>query len=313
MEQRHRVLVVQPREGRLHVLELRGVALEDLQLLLALLERLRDDVADEPLGERDRVVEVREGDLRLHHPELGEVAPRLRLLRAEGRAEAVDLAVRGGGRLVVELAALREVGRALVEVRHAEERRRALAGRRREDRRVDQDVALVVEVVAHRLHHRVADARDRVLARRAQPQVAVLHQERRAVVLRRDRVVVDALQHGGRRHVQLVAAGRARVLPHVPGELDRGLLPRLLERVPRLGRDRLLRDDGLRVARAVADDQELQLAARALVVDPAADEDLLAGVVPELLDAHRLHVGCLRQASSGTCRRSVRQSRSSSG
>ena len=281
-----------------------------LQVLLALLEGLRDHVADEPLGERHRVVEVREGDLGLHHPELGEVPPGLRLLRAERRPEAVDLAVRGGGRLVVELPALREVRRALVEVRHPEEGRRALAGRRGEDRRVGQDVALVVEVVAHGLDHRVADAGDRVLARRAQPQVAVLHEKRRPVVLRRDRVVVDALQHGGRGHVHLVPAGRALVLPHVAGELDRGLLPRLVERLPGLGRDRLLRDDGLREARPVADDQELQLPARALVVDPAADEHFLPRVAPELLDAHRLHgdlvsVSRAPERAGGACARAA--------
>ena len=73
---------------------------------------------------------------------------------------------------------------------HAEERGRALAGGGREDRRVDEREALVVEVVAHGLHHRVADADDRVLALRAQPQVAVLHQERGAVLLGRDREVV---------------------------------------------------------------------------------------------------------------------------
>ena len=51
-----------------------------------------------------------EGDLGLDHPELGEVAARLRLLRAEGRAEAVDLAQRERGGFDVELAGLREVG-----------------------------------------------------------------------------------------------------------------------------------------------------------------------------------------------------------
>src|SRR5947199_289524 len=79
------------------------------------LQHPRDHRADEVLGQDDRVLEVREGHLGLHHPELGQVAPRLGALGAEGRPEAIDLAVGGGGGLVVELAALREVGGALVE------------------------------------------------------------------------------------------------------------------------------------------------------------------------------------------------------
>ena len=51
-----------------------------------------------------------------------------------------------------------------------------------------------------------------VLALRAQPEVAVLHQERGAVLLGRDRVVVRGLQHAQAGHVHLVAA-RARACP----------------------------------------------------------------------------------------------------
>ena len=64
-------------------------------------------VHDELLGELDSALELQEGDLRLDHPELGQVAARLRLLGAEGRAEAVDLAERRPRRLDVELARLR--------------------------------------------------------------------------------------------------------------------------------------------------------------------------------------------------------------
>ena len=127
---------------------------------------LKDHRAHQPLGEVDGVVQVGEGDLRLHHPELGQVPPRLRLLRAKGGPEAVDPAVGGHRRLAVKLAALRQVGRALVEVRHAEERGRPLARRRREDRRVDEDVALAIQVVPRGLDDGVAHAGDGVLTRR---------------------------------------------------------------------------------------------------------------------------------------------------
>jgi hypothetical protein len=48
-------------------------------------------------------------------------------------------------------------------------------------------------------------------------------------------------------------------------------------------------------------------------VDPAAHAHRLAHVRAELLDPRRPHRACLRQPSSGTCRASVRHSRSSSG
>ena len=70
----------------------------------ALGEHALDDVDEEVLGEVHVVVEVDEGDLGLDHPELGQVAARLRLLGAEGRPEAVDLAERHRAGLHVELA-----------------------------------------------------------------------------------------------------------------------------------------------------------------------------------------------------------------
>ena len=147
-----------------------------------------DDVGDEVLGEVHVAGEVHERDLGLDHPELHQMAARLRLLGAEGRAEAVHLAERQRAGLDVELTALRQV-RLLVEVRRLEQRRRALAGGRREDRRVEEHEAALVEVLAAGAHHLAADAQDGVLARRAHPQVAVVEQEGDAVLLRRDRIL----------------------------------------------------------------------------------------------------------------------------
>ncbi len=113
--------------------------------------RRRDE---EVLGELHVAVEVHERDLGLDHPELGEVAARLRLLGAEGRAEAVDLAERRRRGLHVELARLREVGVLAVEVVGLEEGGRALARAGREDGRVDEREAVAVEVVADGLDDR---------------------------------------------------------------------------------------------------------------------------------------------------------------
>jgi len=63
------------------------------------------------------------------------------------------------------------------------------ADRPGEDRRVHQDEMPLVEEVADRLDHLVAHPRDRHLAPAAEPEVAVLEQERGPVLLRGDREV----------------------------------------------------------------------------------------------------------------------------
>ncbi len=150
LEDVDRLGVGDAREGGLHFLELRRVALERLELLFAISRHAADDVLEEVLGELHVALEIHERDLGLDHPELGEVAARLRFLRAERRAEAVRLAERGRRGLHVELARLREV-RGLAVVVGLEEVRRALARVGREDRRVDEREAAAVEEVAHAL------------------------------------------------------------------------------------------------------------------------------------------------------------------
>ncbi len=233
------------------------------------------DEQDEVLAEPDDVLEGGEGDLGLDHPELDEVAAGLGFLGPEGRAEAVDLAEGHGRRLVVELAALAEVG-LLVEVLGLEKGRRPLAGARRQDGRVHEAEAAAVEEVPDGLDDLGPDAEDGVLFRGPEPEMAVLHQERGAVLLERDRVFrgdLDDLELG---HGQLVAARGALVLADPAPDDERGFLGQPVEL---LEEERvLLGAEGRRLddPRAVADEEEADLADRALVVDPAADLDVLA-------------------------------------
>ena len=260
-----RVVVRDARERALDARELRGVALERLELARAPIEHARDDLDDEPFGELDDIVERRVGDFGFDHPELGEVPARLRLLGAERRPEAVHAAERHRVGLVVELAALREVRRRVVEVLHGKERRRAFARRRREDRRVGEDEAAAVEVVAHRVDHLVAHAQDRLLARRADPQVAPIHQEVDAVFLRRDREVVRLAHDLEARDVDLVAARRALVRARGAVHDDGALLREVVGPRERLVADGGLGHDGLDEAGSVADLQKVDLAARSAV------------------------------------------------
>ncbi len=160
---------------------------------------------------------IGERDLRLDHPELGEVARGVGVLGPERRAEGVDLGEREAVGLDVELArhgeerlaaeeVLREVDLAVararqvgeVERRDAEQRAGALGVRRGDDRGVDPEEAVVVEVAVDRLGQRVAHARRRADDVGARPQVRDLAQIFHGVVLGRDRIgvrVVDPADH----------------------------------------------------------------------------------------------------------------------
>ena len=143
--------------------------LEELEIVRALREDSLEDRLEEPLGEIGVVVQVRERDLGLDHPELGEVPRRVRVLRTEGGAERVDLREGEAVGLDVELPGDGEV-RLLAEevllevdaapfgarrVRHVERRDAehlpgSLGVRGGDDRRVDPDEALVREEAVDR-------------------------------------------------------------------------------------------------------------------------------------------------------------------
>src|SRR6266545_4444040 len=281
----HGVGVGSPRERRADALERLQVPPELGQLRLPPLEGARYDVAHELLLELHVVVGVVPGDFGLHHPELAQVAARLRLLGAERRPEAVHFAERGGRRFDVELARLRQVRGAEVEVLGGEEVPRRFADRAGEDRRVDEDEAALVEEVADRLDHLVAHAGDGHLVPAPQPQVAVLEQEGGAVLLGRDWEIVarsDDLQVRGR---ELDAARRAPVGAHDAADFERRLLREPAERLPGRVRHVALGENRLQVARAVADDDERDLPARAGGHHPAADGDRLADELRQRFDA----------------------------
>ena len=143
---------------------------EEGEIVCALLQQRLEGVLQQPLRQRRIVGEIGERDLRLDHPELGEVAAGVGVLGAERRPEGVDLAEREAVGLDVELPRHRqerlaaeeilgEIDLALrrarqvgeIERRDAEQRARALGVGRRDDRRVDPEEAVVVEEAVDRL------------------------------------------------------------------------------------------------------------------------------------------------------------------
>jgi hypothetical protein len=109
------------------------------------------------------------------------VAAGFGLFRTEGGAEAVDLAEGEGCGLDVKLAGLGEEGR-FAEVIDGEEGRGAFAGGWGEDGRIGADEAVGVEILGGGAHDFGTDAEDGGLARGADPEMAMLHEEVDAVL-----------------------------------------------------------------------------------------------------------------------------------
>ena len=145
--------------------------------------------------------------LRLDHPELGQMPPRLGFLGTKRRAERVDLSERRGGGFAVQLARLREVRVAFVEIFGGEESA-SLADRRRENRRVDAHESALVEEIVDRLLDFVPHARSH-LARRSQPEMPMIEEEIDAVLLRLDRIFARARAN----HIRFVTPTRHRPAP----------------------------------------------------------------------------------------------------
>src|SRR5579883_1402947 len=114
-------------------------------------------MTDERFLQSQVVLVLEIGRLGLDDPELDQVAPRFRLLGAERRSEAIDLSQRHRRRLEVQLTALAQV-RLFVEIGRLEERRRTFERRWREDRRIDQGKAMIIEVTANRADDRRPNA-----------------------------------------------------------------------------------------------------------------------------------------------------------
>ena len=70
---------------------------------MPLLEDGAEDVLEHPLGEGGVIVEIKEGSLRLAHPEFGKVPRGVGVLGTEGRSEGVALREGGCVGLDIEL------------------------------------------------------------------------------------------------------------------------------------------------------------------------------------------------------------------
>jgi hypothetical protein len=153
---------------------------EEGEIFLPFVQLRREGAFQQRFRQCRIVREVGEGDLRLDHPELGEVAAGVRVLGAEGQPEGVDLGECQAVGLDIELPRdrlerlaakeiLREINRALrclrqvgeVQGRHPEQRPRPLRIGRGDDRRIDPEKAVLVEEPMDRLGQGVPHPRRR--------------------------------------------------------------------------------------------------------------------------------------------------------
>ena len=102
----------------------------------------------------------------------------------------------------------------------------------------------------------------------------------------RDGIVMRDLDRRERGDVDLVAAGGAPVFFDAACELEGGFLSHGFCGRPGLRGHRGLGDDRLREPAAIAHDQELQLAAGALVMEPSIQTDFTPNVMAQVGDSN---------------------------
>ena len=172
-----------------------------------LVEHRAKHIFQECLGKIGVVVEIGEREFGLDHPELGQMSRGIGILGAEGRAEGVDLRHRQTVRLDVELAGYSEEGflaeeilvegnlavgaaRQVRQIQRGDAKHlpRAFGIRSGDDRRIDPEVAILVEETVDRLRQAVADTGHCAEQVGARTQVRDFAQEFQRMRFRLDRV-----------------------------------------------------------------------------------------------------------------------------
>lgn len=118
----------------------------------------------------------------------------------------------------------------------------------------------------------------------------VLHQEAHAMLLGLDRKGLGNLNQLDTADLKLESAVRAGVTPDPTRENEGRLLRQLGQLGKLLFPKNTFADHGLKISRAVANDQKLDLAARATIPEPSANRHILPHVPSDLLDIDGRHM-----------------------
>ena len=173
-----------------------------LQILLAVLQRIANQILQEILSELHIVHQVVERNLRLDHPELSQVARGVRILSTESGTEGVDLTHRQSTQLTLQLTrygqvarlaeeVLRVVHRTLLVTRnvvqvhcgYVEHCACTLAVRAGDQRCMQIEEASIIEVLMNCVSHCVADTQNCTEGVGTGTQVSDLAQEFERVTL----------------------------------------------------------------------------------------------------------------------------------
>src|SRR5580704_15232271 len=285
------LVVGDSRKGRIDLLQLRKVAADGLQVGTPPLQTALNQERQQAFRKFHQIVERPVGDFRFHHPEFGKVTASLRFFRTESWTERIDLAQRHGCSFNIELPRLREI-RLLFEVVDGKKRRSPFAGSGRQNRRIGESESIAVKEVASGANDFGAHPQNGRLALRAQPKMAMFHQEINTVFFGSDGIRVsfrDALQDLDARNVKLVAARGAFIGAHLALDDDAGFLSEAFDGLEDFGRDGILRHHSLNNAGAVTKLREEELAALSKVVKPSADGNGLAFVLADFCDGADRH------------------------
>ena len=210
------------------------------------------------------------------HPELGQMTTRLRFLGAKRGTERVNTTECSGERFTIQLTGLREIGAAFVEILGAEQSG-ALTDGGGQDRRVAMNEVARVKEIVDRLLDLMPHTHQRHLARRAQPEVPVVHQEIDAVLLWLDRIIDwTGAKDTQFRCANFRATWRTRFEPHLASHRHRGLNGQRGKPLPHVRRDLTSDEDALHDAGPVTYHEKRDLALRAYVLHPTAHGDRCA-------------------------------------
>ena len=292
LQRRYRVGVGDAREGTNDGFEIFDVALKHLEFRTPTFEHALRDVYQHVFLQLDAVVQVVKRHLGLDHPELGQMTPRLRFLGAKRGTERVNATECSGERFAIQLTGLREIGAAFVEILGAEQSG-ALTDRGGQDWRIAMNEVARVKEIVDRLLDLMPHTHQRHLARRAQPEVPVIHQEIDAVLLRLDRII-DRTGAKDRqcRRAQFSTTRRARFEPHLSSHRDRRLDGERGKAFPYRRRDLALYEYALHNASPVTHHEKRDLALRTYVLHPTAHGDHCARRTGKCGDVFHLTCHC---------------------
>src|SRR6266705_1494285 len=177
--------------------------------------------------------------------------------------------------------------RLLLEVVDGKKRCRALTRCWRENWRISQRKAAFIEKITSCFDDFSTHAENGRLARRAHPEMAMLHQEINAMLFEGNRiriVVRHALDNLNAGNIKFVAAGGALISTDFAFNDDAGFLGEAFYRIEHFRRNSTFGNHSLDHATAIAEDWKEELPAFAEIVEPAADGDGLAFVLADFSD-----------------------------